>query len=112
MPLASARVMSPSDVQITRGFDRNSKFRGGVGDPVPEAARVTGGDRHLVARLVVDLPEMDSDMSDHAHGGISGLERAVMQIDRKALGERASGVRSSDANDDTAVGLLADRSKA
>src|SRR5450432_905223 len=104
-PVRKGRV-SPLRRGATKGI--MVALRGRGRNPAPKAFRVAARDRELVTRFIVDLPQMNPDMSDHRHGGVSGLERPGMQVDRQALGERVPRIRSANTDHEATMALVAD----
>src|SRR5262245_66497418 len=54
-------------------------------EPLPETLRQTAGDRKLIARPVVDLPQKHGDVGDEGGGRIPRPERAGVKINRRPL---------------------------
>src|SRR5262245_47840731 len=68
-------------------------------EPMPEAHGKAAGDRELVGGAVVDLPDVDGDVSDGGGRRICDLEGARMEVDGNALGQHVAHARAGDAQE-------------
>src|SRR5579862_788975 len=86
---------------------RSSRFH----EPMPEAPGKATEKRDLIARRIIDLPNLHLDMRGARDRRVAGAKGARMQIDRQDLGENIARAWPRNADDRAAIALLGNRGK-
>ena len=79
---------------------------------MPEAQREPARNGDLVGRRIVGLPDLGADMRNRRDRRVAGSERARMQVDRDALGQRVAHPGTRDAQHRAPVALVDERGQA